>query len=107
MPQAAPSLPGDVRAAYPWDSHWLPVDGGRMHYIDEGPRDAPVLLCVHGNPTWSFYWRALIARFSGRYRVIVPDHIGCGLSDKPQDWGYRLSQHVDNLKLLVDAIAIG
>ena len=106
MPQAAPSLPGDVRAAYPWGSHWLSVDGGRMHYIDEGPRDAPVLLCVHGNPTWSFYWRALIAQFSDRYRVIVPDHIGCGLSDKPQDWGYRLSQHVENLRLLVDALEL-
>jgi haloalkane dehalogenase len=77
-----------------------------MHYIDEGPRDAPVLLCVHGNPTWSFYWRALIARFSDRYRVIVPDHIGCGLSDKPQDWDYRLSQHVENLQQLVDALEL-
>jgi len=96
------ALPGPIRALYPWDGHTLQVDGGSLHYIDEGPKDAPVILAVHGNPSWSFYWRALIAEFSGSYRVVVPDHIGCGLSDKPQDWAYRLSNHVDNLERLID-----
>ena len=99
-PDASPAL----RAAYPWTGKTLDVNGGRMHYIDEGPRDAPVLLCVHGNPTWSFYWRRIIERFSDRFRVVVPDHIGCGLSDKPQGWPYRLEGHVDNLRHLITTL---
>ena len=97
-------IPQRLRQAYPWTGRWLDVDGGRMHYLDEGPADAPVLLCVHGNPTWSFYWRALVKRFAGPYRVVVPDHIGCGLSDKPQDWPYRLQGHVLNLCRLVEQL---
>jgi len=98
----ATALPEELRAAYPWTGHWLDVDGGRMHYLDEGPADAPVLLCVHGNPTWSFYWRQIVRHFAGPFRVVVPDHIGCGMSDKPQDWPYRLKGHVDNLERLVE-----
>ena len=60
------------------------------------------MLAVHGNPTWSFYWRALVERFSDRFRVVVPDHIGCGMSDKPQDWTYRLGDHIGNLQSLVE-----
>lgn len=95
-------MTADWRALYPFASRWLDVDGGRMHYLDEGPRDAPPVLCLHGNPTWSFYWRALVGALSDRYRVIVPDHLGCGLSDKPQDWPYRLAGHVGNVRRLVD-----
>jgi len=52
---------------YPFASNWLEIAGQRMHYLDEGPRDAPVVLMVHGNPTWSFYYRNLvIARQTGR-----------------------------------------
>lgn len=99
-----PHASAALRAAYPWTGQTLDVNGGRMHYLDVGPKDAPVMLCVHGNPTWSFYWRRLVQRFSDRFRVIVPDHIGCGLSDKPQGWPYRLEGHVDNLRLLVDTL---
>jgi pimeloyl-ACP methyl ester carboxylesterase len=95
-------LPGAIRALFPFDSHFLDVDGGSMHYIDEGPRDGDVLLAVHGNPTWSFYWRRLIETFRKTHRVVVLDHIGCGLSDKPQDWPYRLAGHRDNLLKLVE-----
>ncbi|MCB9680754.1 MAG: alpha/beta fold hydrolase [Alphaproteobacteria bacterium] len=77
-----------------------------MHVLDEGPRDAPVLLALHGNPTWSFYWRRLVAHAAGRFRVVVPDHIGCGLSDKPQGWGYRLADHVDNVLAVVDHLGL-
>lgn len=63
-----------------------------MHYIDEG-QGKPMLL-LHGNPTWSFYYRNMIAAFSSSHRVVVPDHIGCGLSDKPQDYEYTLKQHL-------------
>ncbi len=96
------TLPHEVRALYPWEGRVLQVDGGQMHYLDVGPADAPVLLALHGNPTWSFYWRNVVHRFAGSYRVIVPDHIGCGLSDKPQDWPYRLEGHVGNVARLVE-----
>lgn len=89
---------------YPFESHWLDLGGVRMHYIDEGPRDAEPLLCVHGNPTWSFIWRRLIADQSHARRVIAIDHIGCGISDKPQDYPYRLEQHVANLRCLVETL---
>ena len=93
-----------MKTLYPWQGKWLDVDGGKLHYLDEGPRDAPVMLAVHGNPTWSFYWRALVNEFSSQYRVVVPDHIGCGLSDKPQDWPYLLDGHIRNLESLVTTL---
>lgn len=98
------TLPAAVRAAYPWPGTSLRVDGGRMHLVDVGPREGEVVLAVHGNPTWSFYWRRLIAHLEPTHRVIVPDHIGCGLSDKPQRWSYRLEDHVDNLVAVIDRL---
>lgn len=80
---------------YPFPSKFFDLDGQRYHYIDEGSGD--VLLCVHGNPTWSFAWRKLVGDLSRDYRVIAVDHIGCGFSDKPQAYEYRLSQHIENL----------
>ena len=100
------SLPDSIAEVYPWTGTRLEVDGGSMHVLDVGPRDGPVMLAVHGNPTWSFYWRKLVAAFSETHRVVVPDHIGCGLSDKPQDWPYRLEGHVDNLEKVVEALDI-
>lgn len=93
------------QALYPFDSHWIEIEGHRLHYIDEGPRDAPVLLMVHGNPTWSFYYRNLVVTLRDRYRCIVPDHIGCGLSDKPDDahYDYHLKRRVQDLDALVNA----
>ncbi len=87
---------------YPFDSNWLDLDGVRYHYLDEGPRGAPAIIMLHGNPTWSFYYRTLIPTLSQTHRVIVPDHIGCGLSDKPQDYPYTLDQHIKNFKSLVE-----
>ena len=92
----------DWRSLYPFASHELRIAGERYHYLDEG--QGPPLVLVHGNPTWSFYWRALVAAFRGRYRVIAVDHIGCGLSDKPQDYPYRLAQHAENLNRLVQSL---
>ena len=85
---------------YPFASHYLVLDGRRMHYVDEG-RGRPLLL-VHGNPTWSFYWRRLIAALRDRYRVVAVDHLGCGLSDKPRRYPYQLARHIDNLVHLVE-----
>jgi len=89
---------------YPFESQWLSIDGIRMHFLDEGPRDAPVILMVHGNPTWSFYYRNLVLALRDRYRCIVPDHIGCGLSDKPGDsqYPYTLARRISDLGALMD-----
>ena len=75
-----------------------------MHYLDEGPRDAPPVLMLHGNPTWSFYYRNLVLALRGQFRCIVPDHLGCGLSDKPGEsqYDYRLKSRVDDLTTLLD-----
>ena len=56
-----------------------------MSYLDEGPRDGEVVVMLHGNPSWSYYWRKLVLGLRDRYRCIVPDHVGMGLSDKPDD----------------------
>lgn len=98
--RSAPDAAG-YAALYPFGDHWLELDGVRMHYLDEGPRDGPPLVMCHGNPTWSFYYRTLIPALSAHYRVIVPDHVGCGLSDKPQDYAYTLAQHIRNLEALL------
>ncbi len=94
-----------LREIYPWKSHWANVPGlseKAQHYIDEGSGDA--ILMLHGNPTWSFYYRELIRFFSERYRVVVPDHIGSGLSEKPEKWTYRLEDHIGNIERLVEKL---
>jgi haloalkane dehalogenase len=90
------------QSLYPFCSRSLDLDGLRYHYIDEGAGD--VLLLVHGNPTWSFYWRELVRKLSPKFRLIAVDHIGCGLSDKPRNYSYRLAQHIDNLSRLVERL---
>lgn len=92
----------DWRALYPFESREIRLDGWRYHYVDEG-QGRPLLL-VHGNPTWSFYWREIIKALRPRYRLIAPDHIGCGLSDKPQEYSYRLAQHIANLRRLIEEL---
>ncbi len=98
-----PRLSG-LEALYPFNSHYLDIGGVRMHYVDEG--GGPVVLLLHGNPTWSFYYRELIKGLRDHYRVIAPDHIGCGLSDKPQDYPYTLATHISNLERLVDHLGL-
>ncbi len=109
-PRVAHAAAADVapgwRSLYPFEPRWLQVGAHRLHYLDEGPRGAPPLLMLHGNPTWSFYWREAVRRFRGRFRVMAPDHLGCGLSDKPQDWSYRLADHVANVEQLVSELAL-
>lgn len=92
----------DWRSLYPFQSRELIVGGHRYHYVDEG--QGQILLLVHGNPTWSFYWRALIRALSPKYRMIAVDHIGCGLSDKPRVYPYRLARHAENLAELVERL---
>ncbi len=93
-------LPENLRELFPYKSHYLTLpDGEFMHYVDEG--EGPVLLMVHGNPTWPFFFRELIGYLRHFYRVIVPSHIGMGLSSRPQSYNYVLKQHVRNLSLLL------
>ena len=89
---------------YPFEGRWHDLGGAWMHYLDQGPEDAAPLLCLHGNPTWSFFFRRFARELAGAHRMIVPDHVGCGLSDKPQDWPYTLEQHVLDLERLVLAL---
>lgn len=92
------------RHLFPYAPHWhtLP-DGRRLHYVDEGAGRPVVLL--HGNPTWSFMYRdAIAALVANGFRAIAPDHLGCGLSDKPQDADYTLDAHVGRLESLLDAL---
>jgi haloalkane dehalogenase len=91
---------------YPFKSNYLDINGLQYHYLDEG-RGEPLLM-VHGNPTWSFYYRSMVKAFSDQYRVIVPDHIGCGLSDKPgvERYGYKLKNRVDDLNYLIHYLNI-
>lgn len=88
-------------AEFPFELRFLDVGPGALHYVDEGPRDGETLLCVHGNPSWSFLWRRLIGGLRAERRVVAPDHLGCGLSDKPRGWTYRLADHVANLERFV------
>jgi cis-3-alkyl-4-acyloxetan-2-one decarboxylase len=80
--------------------------GLRLHFIDEGGGEPVVML--HGNPTWSFYYRHMVEALRDSHRVIVPDHIGCGLSDKPSDerYDYTLSRRVDDLEALLDHLGL-
>ena len=93
------NLPAQIAALYPFEPRTLDLDGIAYRYVDEG--NGEPLLMVHGNPTWSFYYRDLIKAFRGSHRVVAPDHVGCGLSDKPQVYPYTLAQHISNLERLV------
>lgn len=88
-----------LEQVYPFRSHYLQLGNNNLHYVDEG-KGQPILM-LHGNPTWSFYYRNLISTFSAQFRCVVPDHMGCGLSDKPQDYAYTLEQHIQNAAQLI------
>lgn len=92
------------QALYPFESRFLSLGGEQYHYLDEGT-GAPLLL-VHGNPTWSFYWRNLIADWRKDYRVLAVDHIGCGRSSKPQNYPYTLQHHAENLLEFIRQIGL-
>ena len=94
----------DWRKLYPFQPREITLDGHRCHYVDEGA--GPVLLMVHGNPTWSFYWREIIKALRDRYRVVAIDHIGCGLSDKPaaKDYPYRLARRVADMGQFIEKL---
>ena len=94
------------RALYPFPSHHLPLDEGSLHFLDEGPSagdSLATLLFVHGNPTWSFHWRRLIAAHRDQRRCVAIDHLGCGLSDlSPRP--LRLADRIEHLVRLIDEL---
>ncbi|HOT29583.1 MAG TPA: alpha/beta fold hydrolase [Candidatus Ozemobacteraceae bacterium] len=96
----------DFRHLYPFKSNWFENNGIRQHYLDEG--EGPPIVMVHGNPSWSFLFRALVPAFRHDHRVIVPDHIGCGLSDKPdaKRYSYTLEQRIRDLEALIAHLGV-
>jgi cis-3-alkyl-4-acyloxetan-2-one decarboxylase len=101
-----PELTGDFGGTFPYEARYLQAGEVRLHYVDEGPRDAPPLLMLHGNPTWSYMYRRPIELLSGRgHRCVAFDHMGFGRSDKPPEpRRYVLSNHVANAIALVDEL---
>lgn len=93
---------------YPFSSHYANVHGQKMHFLDEGSKDAAPVVMVHGNPSWSFYFRRLVSALRADYRCIVPDHIGMGLSATPSSdvYPHTLLQRVDDLETLLEQQAI-
>jgi haloalkane dehalogenase len=109
-----PQLPDPIRALYPFRTRTVHLAGQaalgpqtvappeRMSFVDEGPENAPPLVLVHGNLTWSFLFRDLIAQARGQHRVIAPDLVGFGLSSKPCNAAYHtLERHTENLSQLI------
>ncbi|HEY5994050.1 MAG TPA: alpha/beta fold hydrolase [Gallionellaceae bacterium] len=92
------------RNEYPFASHHFQATAGKMHYVDEG--EGEVLVMVHGNPTWSFLYRNLIKQLSPQCRCIAPDHLGFGLSEKPENWSYLPEEHAKNLTALIEHLGL-
>jgi haloalkane dehalogenase len=100
------TLPQNLREVYPFKNHFLDVgEGNRIHYVDEGEGDAVIML--HGNPTWSFYYRNLIRELRSTFRCIAIDNMGCGLSDKPQTYAYCIANHIANARKVVEHLKLG
>ena len=114
-----PELPEWLREAYPFPARFLQLENLRMSFADAGPTSASPLLLLHGNPAWSFLFRHVIRRAAGgdtelrkdlaatSFRVIAPDLVGFGLSDKPADPGYHtLERHIEDLSRLVEVLEL-
>lgn len=99
---------------YPFTPHRFEVRPGiGLSYLDEGPRGGEVIVLLHGNPSWSYYWRHLVLGLRDRYRCIAPDHVGMGLSDKPDDapsaqprYDYTLQSRIEDLDALLAHLGI-
>ncbi|MBI2191690.1 MAG: alpha/beta fold hydrolase [Planctomycetes bacterium] len=101
-----PALHEALKGLYPFESRYLDLDGLRLHYLDEGGGE-PVVM-IHGNPTWSFYYRNLALGLRDSYRIIAPDHIGCGLSNKPGAslYDYSLARRIEDLERLIEHLGL-
>ena len=92
------------RTEYPFEPRTFDTGAGVMRFVDVG--EGPPVVMVHGTPTWSFLYRHLVKGLSDRYRCIVPDHLGFGLSDKPRTFTYRPVDQAANLARLIDSLGL-
>ena len=92
----------DFDGSFPFKPHFTNAPGFRMHYVDEGGGEP--ILCLHGEPTWGYLYRKFIPPLAHTHRVLVPDHMGFGKSETPQDREYTLRTHVENLTALIDEL---
>ena len=91
---------------WPFLPNFFDGNGFLMHYVDEGPRQANPIILLHGEPTWGYLYRKFIPELSKSYRVVVPDMMGFGKSETPQDKEYTLKTHVENLSRLIDNLKL-
>ena len=89
---------------FPFEPHFTTAPGFRMHYVDEGA--GPPIVCLHGEPTWSYLYRKFIPPLARNFRVIAPDHMGFGKSETPPDREYTLRTHVENLSALIAELGL-
>ena len=107
MDHERPAIPEWLTTLYPFSPYaFTTARGARMSYVDEGPRTDEAVVMVHGNPTWSFYYRGLSQALRPTQRVIALDHVGMGLSEKPQDYDYSLATRIADLEALLDSLAV-
>jgi len=99
-------LESKLTKLFPFKRNFINRNGHQYHYVNEG-QGSPVVM-VHGNPSWSFYYRNLVSQLSENHQCIVPDHIGCGLSDKPDDsrYDYTLANRIDDLAALLEQLNV-
>jgi pimeloyl-ACP methyl ester carboxylesterase len=107
MVNASLQIPNWLRALYPFEPRSFVTPGGaRMSFLDEGPRSDEAVLMLHGNPTWSFFYRDVVRMLSPGMRCVVPDHVGMGLSEKPQKYDYSLAKRIADIEALVVSLGL-
>ena len=100
-------IPGWLARLYPFSpASFMTPGGARMSYLDEGPRGDEAVLMLHGNPTWSFYYRDLVRQLAPGIRCVAPDHVGMGLSEKPRGYDYTLASRIADIEALVDTLGL-
>ncbi len=100
-------IPAALKGEYPFTpKSFRTASGARLSFLDEGPRTNSAVLMVHGNPTWSFYYRGLVKALAPERRCVVPDHVGMGLSEKPEDYPYTLATRIADLEALVASLGL-
>lgn len=94
---------------YPFESHWMQIDGMNVHYLDEGPKDGPVIVLCHGNPSWSLLYVPIMRRLREKFRCIAVDYPGFGMSEKPpfEKYDHKPQSHSKILGEAVDRLVPG
>lgn len=100
------SLPPAISELYPFSPNYFETGDGRMHYVDTGTGERGNVVLLHGNPSWSFLWRDLIKKLSAcGFRCIAPDHLGMGLSEKPEKF-FRLADRIRHIEALLAHLGV-